>query len=675
MERYAGLAFDAGYHTPNSEGQHNLEIDSKAIYRYLLTADQLDSIAYPDLPLIGVTQDEIRAALFYGVEAKPFEGVEQVLWEITNNSEDDFYIWTQSGNVDAQIGKIRSNRWDETYTNPFRNDNFSVVVSTNKFEQLERIIERSYRRGKIPVVLVEDDINNIVTAMTFCDRMQLPFPIQFVYMDHPAIRKPDHQRILDMLPPGVLRIEHLGEITEVANKIRQTPQAKVSYICDMDGTLVDPRANKGSRRNAVVNAAANGKRYIERGEPRFHPVNGIFVVRGKASDYDVPPPHAGIRRVGAQAEVTIVDEKILKILAERDNLRPKTKVWETNGGHDGAARLEKTMYGYYKKLKKLGMPVPEGVQMYVGRNSEKFFVVEYSPLVGTVSLEEELLSTEDDTRKVEIIHEMLDATRPVLLTEDVGADIKPKNFIRNRQGKPVYIDFLPVIGMNPDTNQPLTEWPPVPSGSLDAFLSYTHFTEQALAFRVAQELCQMDPRHRTLYKTSIWRWAERNLNSSQLLELRRNLYPTSSSVYELILNKFDHISQPYMEIEDYMLHLSESGMHPIYHIRDMAFALSECASDNLTEEEMAELVEFSHRTFHELSNDDELSNEVWSSVQRVPLPLKFLTIVRRLTHLSSTHYSFDHRDKLALEIIKCATAKLLSSDKDVKPRLRSFETM
>jgi hypothetical protein len=284
---------------------------------------------------------------------------------------------------------------------------------------------------------------------------------------------------------------------------------------------------------------------------------------------------------GHQAEVFNADESSRRIIKIFNN--PNAAGQKYAGSYDEARGLVGLMERYRDRLIAIGFPVPSAEEAIfsVGQleASGAFVPVESVKNFG-IDLEG-LLAGADDQGKTNIVRMILEVSYPVLMAENIGADIKPANFVVSREtDQLLHIDPLPVLMLDENTGLALTEWPPIMAPEIQDFLRVTHLTPMAIGYRFYQELCQCDPASRSLFQRAITDvlngWVgDGRIDREVAEQVMMAMVPESSRILAQMMAGEMSKAAGEGAIRGYIEDLSAPGSHPIYALREMAFLVTE----------------------------------------------------------------------------------------------------
>lgn len=634
-------AFSAGYHSERHAGAqhavHNLHRDAAAIVGHL--PENADAHV-----------EDVWNALLYGIDVRLYEDSDAVLENLVS-SGDSIVIWSL-GDRQAQVAKVRNAGWEASLRNPQDTDNFRVVAGEDKMPFLPMIASFSQnRRGNDQLFILDDKVANLTDARLTLHECPTDMRIHYVWINRTGTS-------LHPLPEGIVEVASLTEYEAYVQQQRQNGET-VTHALDLDATLIDPKGSEDSRRNAVTKTLTEGHIYTRIGRPSFRRLNGLYIVDHddvflKINEGNVVNPDFA----GHQAHIYEANGHLVKVFANDVTHRPETLNWKTLGGFRGAKSLAHDMTLYRQKLRESGFPVPNAEFMVARDHEGNFVPIEVVPRLGQ-SLQEIFLTGSREDR-LSTAGRILEVSRPVLLADGIGADIKPANFVDDKNGGLVHIDPLPMI-MRDDEGRVITEWPPITAPEIADFLSRTHLSPQAIGFRFYQELCQLDVRNRSAYisliENTMQEWYEKEyINEETKTRIMDAVVPYESRTLEAILEKrmdtmtgFGYISQ---NIDEY----TQREEHPIYALREMGFLLSErLLSDGV---DVDRAVQTGLDVIEERLGV-EFREKVSRTVDGVPHDLKFLTIIRKLTHLSQADWRMGNEERAALNVITSVTEMVL----------------
>lgn len=599
----------------------------------------------------------IHNAILYGIDNKPYVDTESVLFDFAQKG-DATVIWTQ-GDPMAQFYKVRKLGWEESLRNPKDKGSFVVMashgkrdkegqLSLKKHDHLPTVIDYARKRDCETVFVVDDTVSNLIQAKELLDeRYQDPKTkpqVLYVWMN----RKGKVEELPEYVAPVTSMVEYQQLVEQ------QRSLGKITHVLDLDWTLINTDNSRPSREEAVVNTVVYGQEYKKPEKQRAHPFNGIFVYdssdhfRRMTGGVSFSPDFAG-----HQATIHAANGSLVKQYATDTAHRPLTSQWQEVGGYHGAKALAQTMGEYRQRLREAGLSVPKDARFLVGKDREtgNFFPLEVVSRLADSNLQDELWIADLETRK-RIIGEILDASLPILTTDGIGADLKPANWVRSQEGL-VHIDPLPVIMRDNQTGLVLTEWPVIENPHIQNFLYETHLTPKALGFRFYQELCQIDPGNRSFYDRVIGEklssWTKQGyISESVVREVAEAMQPASSQIFERMLSGFYPVDQASAEIQDYYNQVARPGSHPIYMLRELGFAVSEKILQEGTDPRPLYTM-----AFFEIQNrmGEQEAQKIMQAVEAVPSELGFLTVIRKLTHLSSRDAQAGIGEETALRIL------------------------
>lgn len=344
--------------------------------------------------------------------------------------------------------------------------------------------------------------------------------------------------------------------------------------------------------------------------------------------------------------------KIIKVFDNPNAVRNQ----KYGGSYEEAKFLVALMERYRNRLREVGFAVPS-------REESMFLVGELEHTGAFVPVESvknfgvdagRLLADADGQGKAEIVGMILDVAYPVLMADGLGADIKPANFVVCRQTSQLFhVDPLPVLMKDETSGLVLTEWPPIIAPEIQPFLEQTHLTPLAIGFRFYQELCQCDPGNRTLFQRAIGTVLDGWVREGRMAEavagqVREAMVPASSRILAQMLD--GEMSQEEGEgaIRSFITGLSAPGSHPIYALREMAFLLTERLLQG-SSDLAAVSVQALNMVERDLGRDKR--GKIAAAVNGVTPDLRFLTVIRKLTHLSDTDWVAGKDEGVALSII------------------------
>lgn len=625
-------AFQNGYHSEELPGAahrvHNLRADAKAIAEL---ANQSGNNSNLDL---------VHEALLHGVQASPFPDVERTLGDFAH-SGDTICIWTV-GDPEAQIVKVRNLGWEVSLRKPDDPGNFIVFASENKLPLIPRIVTFSQTaRGNGKCFIVDDSVSNLFRAKDSLSKFK-GVNVFYVFIN----RNND-------VPPqqDVVTVGSLGEYKKLVD--RERGDGSVTHILDLDGTLIDPIHTESSRQEAVVQTLTMGRRYAPVPRPRFRQFNGFYVIDGdedfrKLTNGEI----VSTDFFGHQAQIYRANGSLVKISAQETNHRPDHSEWKEMGGYRGAEKLARLMTEYRQKLSDCGLPVPQ-ISRFLPTKGEdgRFFVVEVVPYLGQDLQSKFLEGTTED--KIQATEDILSASLSLLTARAIGADIKPANWVVTERGL-VHIDPLPVIMVDSQAGQVYTEWPRIDAPEIQAFLYQTHMTPLALGFRFYQELCQIDPKNRELYQRVIRQttalWEENGqLSRDDVLGIDMALEPQPSRILDQVLKQYTPSEEGFQRIRTLIEEASQKGNHPIYLLREMSFLLSSKMLNDKRDIRV-QCTQALETIRQKLGVEKAFS--IQRSLGDIPSDLWFLTIIRKLTHLSNDDWTAGKQEKVALTIIE-----------------------
>ncbi|HCS79329.1 TPA: hypothetical protein DIV55_06355 [Patescibacteria group bacterium] len=622
-------AFAAGYHSENlpatSHSTHKLMVDAQQIAMHL-------------------ESDHVQAvydALVNGVSVEPYPQVEAQLFNF-KQAGDTICIWTQ-GDPKAQVAKVRNLGWETTLRNQRDPGNFILYAGEEKSQLLPSIIEYSQRRQSESVFILDDKIDNLTTAQNILSAE--PTPITYVLMDQ------EHRH------EALENVQVVHSIAEYAALVqKRSGDGTITHIIDLDGTLINPDNSRASRLQALTDTLLNGTEFTLNPRPRFHQLNGISVID---HDHIFPkglinwvPSEAEFDFSGHQADIYMLrDGRLAKVFARHDKHRPQTPEWQTMGGYRGAIELKNLMQTYHDRLYATGFPVPQDRTFLLGEESGQFFVVEIVEQLGD-NLQDDLLNANYGDKR-NIVNAILEASYPVLVDDGIGADVKPANFVHHPDGGITHIDPAPVIMADSETGRIYTEWPIISELQIQDFLYKTHLTPAAIGYRFYQEIGQLDPENRSFYqqviREKLAEWvAEDKMDEATVSDINEAMEPHSSKILARYLRGGLSAQTAQADIEQYINMLSQPGSHPIYALREMAFLLTEriLETDAGIESVTNQALQIVRKSF-----DAATADKIRAQLEKIPTKLHFLTVIRRLTHLSHTDWVAGPGETVALRCI------------------------
>lgn len=319
--------------------------------------------------------------------------------------------------------------------------------------------------------------------------------------------------------------------------------------------------------------------------------------------------------------------------------RPTTPDWIQSGGREGAEALVQQMTAYRQRLKSVGFPVPQGEVFTISLRAEDglYYPAQICYEQGKINAEIEMKRAGNDLEMTLLTNEILDLSLPLFLTDGLGADLKPANWVRItrsdsvRLGRLVHVDPLPVLMYDSAKKTVVTEWPEIEDLSLQDFLYQTHLSILSLGYRLYQECCQVLPAKRSLFLKTIQekidQWERTSKINSKLADLVKNsLVPqTSQLLGDFLQGKRNKITLE--EINRQIEGLENKNWPPIYHLREMAFLIAE--------------QELRRHDNHKAVDE-------------------FLNHVRKLTSLRTPKNQRGDNNRAAMKLIVARTEKLLS---------------
>ncbi len=622
-------AFDFGYHSEKLPGAahtiHNLKKDAEAMCGFLSIDPAVDAKA-------------VWNAMIFGAEYCRYDDADRVLQQFADIG-DTTLIWTLGDPV-SQVFKIRSLGWDSALKNPLDPGNFKVYAAEDKLPILPWLSEYAGRRNCQTIYVVDDKLKNIQSA-----RRILGDRANYVW-----IHRADEIAPEDI--DGIFVVHSLTEYQQLVQEKRNEGE-EVAHILDLDGTLIDPDSTYTSRKDVVVETISEGKIYERLKRSKMRPFNGFYILDTdghflKMTGGEVTSPDFS----GHQAHIYRSNGSLVKAFAWEDAHRPETKDWQELGGYRGAKNLIKTLRNYRNLLKKTGLPVPPDADFLLARDKKgKFLVVEVVSDLGK-SVQEEFFTGALEARQA-ITKKILETAFPVFLANGLGIDAKPANFVVDGRGQYIHIDPLPHI-MVEDDGTVWTEWPRIEAQGIQKFLYETHLTPLAIGYRLYQELCQVDPAHRSAYQQSmtdvlLQKVQTGHLTGEQFDAIRDAIEPLSSRIIVDILKGKQTVEKGFLDIHEFLATDVIHRVHPIYAIREMSFAVSEYIADNDALQQ--KLCQQALRiVFSRLGK--ERCEKIQTSLRGVPENIHYLTILRKLTHLSATDWVAGADEETALYILE-----------------------
>ncbi len=629
----AAAAFDAGYHSERLEGAnhtvHSLRADAEAIVQ--------------NLPGEGVDVEYVRDALLYGIEIDRYEDADSVLGHLAD-AGDTIVIWTL-GDRQAQVAKVRNAGWEAAIRNPHDMKNFRIIAGQDKLQYLPMIAEfSSNKRSNMTLFVLDDRLENLTGAQqVLSEQEDMGMRVHYVWMNRRDGRVAD----------DASRIHTVSSLTEYETFVatKRGEGERVTHAIDLDSTLIDADGSRESRKRAVVDALAHGRTYARIGRPVFRQLNGLHIidhedVLPRIHEYDVVHPDFA----GHQAHIYETNNHLVKVFARERKQRPDSTDWQSMGGYRGAHSLAATMNGYRQRLQAVGFPVPDSTFM-VGRDVDGSFVpIELVPKLGE-SLQDIFIHGSREER-LTAAKAILTVSRPLLLADGIGADIKPANFVYDTDGALVHIDPLPVI-MVDEHNTVITEWPPITSPEIAGFLYDTHMTPLSIGYRYYQELCQLDVANRSAYqdviRTTVSAWVrDGELQEEQAYGIMEAVQPIESRILHGVLDGARPWTEGIEEIRRRIAGYDADGKHPIYTLREMGFLLSERLIADAIDTE--HVVDEGLQIIEDVLGQD-VRTKIAAAVSAVPPDLRFLTVIRKLTHLSHADYRAGREEDTALAVI------------------------
>ncbi len=630
----ASEAFTRGYHSEAHGGAthavHTLQKDAETMAAFTASTS--------------VAPKDIKDALVYGVIPGPYPDTEQVLEQLAGNG-DSLFLWT-TGDPTAQVQKVRNLGWEGMLRNPKDPGNFIVYASQDKQVLLPGMVKFAHGRGHNKIFIVDDSRKQLEQAITLIDGQHIEGDVTYVWMNRTNAPSPqDAQSIYEVT-----------SLTEYAQLVARTERSgeTATHILDLDGTLIDPSYSESSRREAVVKLLTQGVGSPRRPRPHFRPFNGFYALDTDAhflrlTSGEITSPDFA----GHQAHIYETNGSLVKVYAAEGEHRPQTPEWSEAGGYRGAEHLASLLRTYRNRLKSVGFPVPTDGEFLLARNADgMFFVVEVVPNVGR-SMQETFMSGTVE-KKLSAAKTILEISHPVLMTDGLGADIKPANFVQDDGGTITHIDPLPVIMYDEKSKTVYTEWPPIGALDMQQFLYDTHLTPLAIGCRFYQELCQIDPGLRSGYQQSIREvlvgWEQQGKLSRQMRQaIDRAMVPDSSRLLQWIIDGDILPEEGFGAIEQFFETQRQKGEHPIYALREMGFLLSE---QMLQGGHSIEAYCVGALDQVESALGQATRQKIEKAIGGLPEPLRFLTIIRKLTHLSNSDWSEGSEEYTAWQIIK-----------------------
>lgn len=377
---------------------------------------------------------------------------------------------------------------------------------------------------------------------------------------------------------------------------------------------------------------------------------------------------------GYQAGVFNEDREGTRIIKIFNN--PNTvKDQKYAGSYEEARDLVALMVRYRKRLSEVGfqVPSPEEAGISVGEleASGTFVPVESVKNFG-VDLQS-LMEKADDNGKKQIVAAILVAAWPVLMADDLGADLKPANFVVSRdtpkEGRLLHIDPLPVLMLDEHTGLAITEWPPITAPEIQGFLRETHFTPRTAGYRFYQELCQSDPGKRHLFQDAI-KEAFVGLRDEGIMDetivqsITEAMEPRSSQILAQILDGQLSQDEGIPQIRQYIELLSKPGSHPIYALREMMFLISERLV-NRSEDREGVTARALNVVGNKLGKDRR--DQLTAILEKTPREFRLLTLIRKLTHLSNTNWRAGLDEEVALDVILNVSDYLIRKETTMIP--------
>ncbi len=638
----AQQAFLQGYHSerlPDAPHTvHSLRADAAAIAAALPEQN-------PEV------EAAIHKALLHGIDVAPYEDAHRVFGNFATQG-DGIYVWT-TGDPRAQVTKVQKLGWDPALRNPDRPGDFIVYAAQDKHTVLPPMLNYIERtsRPRSPVVILDDDPNNLVQAHTAINTHgPLADRTHFVLMD----RQGRHTN----LPPFITPISSLAQYNEYIDGTRSSG-SPVVHITDLDGTIIDPKASADSRQQAVIATLTQGISFSEAPRLTPKPFHDFHILDGSqklvvTGNYKPTTPDT---TTGHQARIFRAGDTLVKALAAEDDHRLPTPEWQELGGHKGTINLIEMLSIYRKKLGELGFPIPPDVRFFPARSQDgKFFPVEVVRDHGE-NLERVFLHGTPDEKRT-MVREILEASYPLFMAKDIGADVKPANFVKGHNGI-IHIDAFPVIMVN-DSGEVTTEWPRITAPEIQDFLYKTNLTPLAIGYRFYQELCQLNPGMRSFYRQTIMDtvqgWQTSGKISVEMANaIGETMYPKTSRILDQVLSGQIGLHAGFTEINQELNAYTEKGEHPIYAIREMAFLLSEFLLHN-----GYDMNQISQNALSYVSREhsEEYADTIRRRVDKASADTKFLTVIRALTHLSNDSYVPGQDEETAYNIIQDLTEKI-----------------
>lgn len=635
-------AFAAGYHSEKLNGAshtvHNLGKDASVI-----------AAALP-IQREGLERD-IRDSLLYGVDIRPYEDADRVFGSFATRG-DKIFIWTQ-GDPQGQVAKVRNLGWEQALRKPDDPANFILYAAQDKVALLPRIIQFSQREDSDHnVFILDDSLKNLEDAKMELDQHEKPRKIHYVWINRDGNWR-------DTLPTHITTVNTLTEYREYVDRIRNGDP--VVHIADLDGTIIDPKQTETSRRKAVIAAITERVVFSKKQRPRYKQFNGFYILDdGKSvkltDGSDIPLVESN----GYHTEIwRIKNEYLAKAFVLDGKNRPTTRSWQELGGYRGVLQLMQSMQEYRRRLSEVGFPVPQDAQFMIARNKDgTFFPIEIVKDYGQSMAD--VFIKETDSEKLRATSEILETSYPLFMAKDIGADVKPANFVKDSQGNMTHIDPFPVIMRDETTGEVSTEWPRIETAEIQEFLYRTHITPLAIGYRFYQELCQIDVGMRSMYRQQIegvlneWQKAGR-IPHDLVDSIHQAMYQSTSQYLDQILEGKIDQNSGFEEIEKDIKAHADRNEHPIYALREMGFLLSEFLLKNGYNMDTVVTMALDYIASQLDSQDvDNITN----AVTNVPTHLRLLTLIRKLTHLSHTSSKPGRKEIVAYNVIKHITEQI-----------------